>query len=148
MNTEVKEALNFQGYIHEDSADKIPEIKGVYCAYACTKNGKTNKWELQDIVYFGKSEEGDSSVRTRVNAHKSADDNARSTLKKGEKLAYAYARADNPDVCEKALVAAHENLPRLANDRLTNGYKGPSVELTITGKAYGMLTKIHFDSFE
>ena len=148
MDAEVKETQDFQGYIHEDASEKIPEIKGVYCAYACTKNTKTNKWELQDIVYFGKSEEGDSSIRTRVIAHKSANDNARSTLTKGEKLAYAYAKTDNPDVCEKALVAAHDDLPRLSNDRLTNGYKGPSVELAITGKARGMKTRIHFDSGE
>ena len=148
MNTEVKEVLDFQGYIHEDSADKIPEIKGVYCAYACIKNAKTSKWELRDIVYFGKSEEGTSSIRARVIAHKSANDNARSVLNKDEKLAYAYAKADNPDVCEKALVAAHDDLRRLANDRLTIGYKGPSVELTIEGKAYGMKEKIRFDDGE
>lgn len=148
MDAEVKASLDFQGYTLEDSADKIPDIKGVYCAYACTKNAKSNMWELQDIVYFGKSEEGDSSIRTRVIAHKSKDDNARSTLTKDEKLAYAYAKTDKPDVCEKALVAAHENLPRLANDRLTRGYKGPSVKLTITGKAYGMKKQIHFDRAE
>ena len=148
MDIEVKETLDFQGYTLEDASDKIPEIKGVYCAYACAKNAETNKWELQDIVYFGKSEDGDSSVRSRVIAHKSANDNARSTLKHGEKLAYAYAKADNPDVCEKALVAAHDDLRRLANDRLTNGYKGPSVELTIEGKAYGMKEKIRFDDGE
>ena len=148
MDAEVKEALDFQGYIHEDASELIPEIKGVYCAYACTKNAKTNKWELQDIVYFGKAEEGDSSIRARVIAHKSVNDNARSTLKKDEKLAYAYAKTDSPDVCEKALVAAHDDLLRLANDRLTNGYKGPSVELSIMGKAYGMKTNIHFDSGE
>lgn len=146
MSKEIKEQLEFRGYFLEDDADRIPEnVCGVYCAYACSFNATTNQWEGTDIVYFGKS---GGDVLGRVNDHKKVGDNARRTLARGEKLIYCYAKTDNEIVCEKALVAAHENLPRLANDKLTNGYKGPAVDLTIIGKAYGMKTTIHFDGAE
>ena len=108
----VIETLKFEGYILEDAYELIPAIKGVYCAYASKKNFVTGNWDVGDIVYFGKSEEGDSTIRARVYAHMDPNDNARSTLKKGEKLAYSYAATDNPDVCELALVAKHAELPR------------------------------------
>ena len=72
------------------------------------------------------------------------NDNARSTLKKGEKLAYSYAATDNPDVCERALVAKHAELPRLANDKLTSGYVGPTVLISTSGNNQGMANVILF----
>lgn len=148
MNEAVFEDLEFAGYILEDNYNEIPEIKGVYCAYACSKNPQTNKWTLGDIVYFGKAEEGDSSIRARVIAHMNKDDNARKTLRKGEKLAYAYAKTDNASVCERALIAEHKDLPRLANDKLTGEYEGPMVFLTTSGKNKGISEEILFLSNE
>ena len=144
MRDAVIENLKFEGYILEDNYAQIPEIKGVYCAYACAKNQVTGKWELGDIVYFGKSEDGDSTIRARVYAHMDLNDNARSTLKEGEKLAYSYAATDNPDVCERALVAKHAELPRLANDKLTSGYVGSTVLISTSGKNQGMANVILF----
>lgn len=143
MSEPIKETLEFQGYVWEGNSAKIPEkICGVYCAYACKLNNLTNTWVGSDIVYFGKS---GGDVRGRVNDHNKAGDNARKTLQKGEGLLYCYAATDHENECEKALVAAHANLPRLANDKLTDGYKGPEIHLTIKGDAYGMRSQIDFD---
>ena len=142
MPKEIKEHLEFKGYFLEDNADMIPEkVCGVYCAYACSFNPETNKWAGTDIVYFGKS---GGDVRGRVNDHKKVGDNARKTLKSGEKLLYCYAETDQEAECEKALVAAHDTLPRLANDKLTHGYDGPAIHLVVSGDAYGIVKNIRF----
>jgi len=142
MSKSISEMLDFVGYTLEDDYERIPEnVCGVYCAYSCSLNPKTCKWVIGDIVYFGKS---DGDVRGRIYDHKEKGDNARKTLKSGEKLAYCYAKTEHEIECEKALVAAHSNLPRLANDKLTDGYKGPEIHLTITGDAYGMKSGISF----
>ncbi len=142
MSKEIEQTLEFKGYFLEDNADKIPEnVCGVYCAYACSFNAETNRWVGTDIVYFGKS---GGDVRGRVSDHKKVDDNARKTLTRGEKLLYCYAETDRESECEKALVAAHDNLPRLANDKLTHGYDGPTIHLVISGDAYGMAKDIRF----
>ena len=146
MSKEVKETLKFSGYVLEDRSSDIPEIKGVYCAYAASYNPQERKWVGKDIVYFGKSEEGDGNIRARVNAHKQSDDAARRTLEDGEKLLYTYAATDNADVCERALVAAHSHLPRLANTQLTNGYVGPKISLTMMGACYGIRPQINFEA--
>lgn len=143
----IDETLTFEGYVLEDHDDRIPEKKGVYCAYACSLDEK-NEWVGTDVVYFGKAEEGDSTIRARVIAHKADDDGARRTLGDGEKLIYSYAETDNPDACEKALVEAHSALPRLANDRLTHGYKGPEIKLQIKGKAAMLHKSIYFPANE
>lgn len=148
MSKPVFENLKFEGYVLEDNYNNIPEIKGVYCAYACSKNPQTNNWMLGDIVYFGKAEEGDSSIRARVVAHMDPEDNARKTLREGEKLAYAYAKTDNASVCERALIAKHKDLPRLANDKLTGEYEGPMVSLMTSGKNKGISEEILFLSNE
>lgn len=148
MNKPINETLEFKGYFLEDNYAAVPEVKGVYCAYAASKNADTGKWEGLDIVYFGKSEEGDSSVRKRIYAHMAEGDSARGTLKDGEKLLYAYAETEYPDACEKALVAAHSDLPRLANEKLVDGYAGPKILLAITGKCWGMKSPIGFESTE
>lgn len=148
MGNWVIETLKFEGYILEDAYELIPAIKGVYCAYASKKNSVTGNWDVGDIVYFGKSEEGDSTIRARVYAHMDPNDNARSTLKEGEKLAYSYAATDNPDVCERALVAEHAELPRLANDKLTSGYVGPTVLISTSGNNQGMANIIFFQGNE
>ena len=146
MSKEVKETLKFSGYVLEDRSSDIPEIKGVYCAYAASYDPQRDAWGGTDIVYFGKSEDGDGNIRARVNAHKQLDDTARRTLKEGEKLLYTYAATDNADVCERALVAAHSHLPRLANTQLTDGYIGPRISLTIMGACYGIEPQINFEA--
>ncbi|MBE6381528.1 MAG: hypothetical protein E7049_00760 [Lentisphaerae bacterium] len=144
MAKAIEEMLNFKGYFLEDHADMIPEnVCGVYCAYACSLNAETNKWVGTDIVYFGKS---GGDVRGRVNDHKKVGDNARRTLTNGEKLLYCYAKTDNEIECEKALVAAHKDLPRLANTLLTDGYVGPKISLTIKGDCYGIKSGIEFEA--
>lgn len=148
MSTPITETLEFRGYFLEDNYASVPEVKGVYCAYAASKNKETGKWEGTDIVYFGKSEEGDGSVRKRIYAHMAEGDGARSTLRTGEKLLYTYAKTEYPDACEKALVAAHSNLPRLANEKLTDGYKGPKILMAIIGKCWGIKRLIAFESTE
>ena len=54
--------------------------------------------------------------------------------------------ACNADVCERALVAAHSHLPRLANTQLTDGYIGPRISLTIMGACYGIEPQINFEA--
>ena len=143
MREPITETLEFKGYVWEGNSQNIPEkVCGVYCAYACKHNKLTNEWVGSDIVYFGKS---GGDVRGRVNDHKKAGDTARKTLQKGEGLLYCYAETDHEEECEKALVAAHSNLPRLANDKLTGGYKGPVIHLTITGASFGICGQIDFD---
>lgn len=146
MSRPIVETLDFVGYTLEDDYERIPEnVRGVYCAYACLYDNDKKQWIGTDIVYFGRS---DSDIRGRVYKHRAENDNARKTLKEGEKLIYCYARTDYEIECEKALVAAHADLPRLANDKLTGGYKGPEIHLQVAGKASGIRTRIDFASAE
>ena len=144
MDTVIEEPLSFTGYFLEDNADSIPEkVCGVYCAYACSFDGTKKQWIGSDIVYFGKS---GGDIRGRVKDHAKLGDQARRTLNKGEKLIYCYANTDNEIECEKALVAAHSHLERLANTQLINGYVGPKISLTINGDCYGIKAKIDFEA--
>jgi hypothetical protein len=144
MDKVIEETLSFTGYFLEDNPNDIPgKVCGVYCAYACSFDMAKNQWIGSDIVYFGKS---GGDIRGRVKDHAKLGDQARRTLNKGEKLIYCYAHTDNEIECEKALVAAHSHLERLANTQLTNGYVGPKISLTIKGDCCWIKPQIDFEA--
>ena len=130
--------LWFFGYFNEADLSRFDGKIGVYCAYACNKNG-----QLSDLVYIGRS--GDD-IQNRVVAHQNKDDEARSTLREGEHLAYSFAETNDHELCETVLIARHRNLlPRLANRQLVKPYEGEPVSLTLSGATHQLVTTISYD---
>jgi len=133
-------SLVFEGYYNETNLARFDGKIGVYCAYATNADGK-----LSDLVYIGRS--GDN-IKNRVLAHQDENDEARSTLKKGEHLAYSFAETNEHELCEEVLIARHRDYPRLANTKLKKPYEGKSVHLTISGKCLMLHTDIQYNGPE
>ena len=133
-------SLAFEGYYDETNLARFDGKIGVYCAYATNADGK-----LSDLVYIGRS--GDN-IKNRVVAHQDKNDEARSTLKKGEHLAYAFAETNEHELCEKVLIAKHRDSPRLANTKLKKPYEGNAVHLRLSGKCRGLETDIQYEGPE
>lgn len=140
MNSRQLIELEFVGYYAESYLDMFDGKIGVYCAYATTADGT-----LSDLVYIGRS--GDN-IKNRVVAHQDKNDEARSTLKKGEHLAYAFAETNEHELCEKVLIAKHRDSPRLANTKLKKPYEGNAVHLRLSGKCRGLETDIQYEGPE
>lgn len=128
--------LDFSGYYSETDLSRFDGKIGVYCAYACNAAG-----ELSDLVYIGRS--GDN-IKSRVEAHQNKDDEARSTLKAGEHLAYSFAETKEHELCETVLIARHRDFPRLANSQLRKPYEGEPVLLNLTGAVHQLHTTIAY----
>ena len=133
-------SLAFEGYYDETNLARFDGKIGVYCAYATNADGK-----LSDLVYIGRS--GDN-IKNRVLAHQDNNDEARSTLKKCEHLAYAFAETNEHELCEEVLIVRHRDSPRLANTKLKRPYEGNAVHLKLSGKCRGLETDIEYDGTE
>ena len=133
-------SLVFEGYYSETDLTRFDGKIGVYCAYATNDKGV-----LSDLVYIGRS--GDN-IKNRVLAHQDNNDEARSTLKKSEHLAYAFAETNEHELCEEVLIARHRDSPRLANTKLKKPYEGNAVHLKLSGKCQGLETDIQYDGQE
>ena len=133
-------SLVFEGYYNETDLTRYDGKIGVYCAYATNADGI-----LSDLVYIGRS--GDN-IKNRVVAHQDKNDEARSTLEKGEHLAYAFAETKEHELCEEVLIARHRYSPRLANTKLKKQYEGTAVHLKLSGKCLGLKTDIQYNGPE
>lgn len=135
--------LEFKGYYL--SADKLPEVTGIYLVYTYVYNESTEKKTLNKLLYIGKSQKTDSTnLRNEVKQHV---ENGRfeSSIKEGEQLCFSYAVCDGRslDVVENCLIFMQSGL---INKNLLYSFKHESslpVTISVSGRC-ALLDKTTF----
>ena len=102
--------LDFTGYFL--SADKLPEVTGVYHVYTGVYNSADNTVKLSHLLYIGKSQKTeDTNLRKEVMQHV---ENGKFDpyIKPGEQLFFSYATCDGRslDVVENGLIFMQSGL--------------------------------------
>ena len=120
-------SLDFQGYWLERNGRDVPAASGVYCVYACTYSGTTDKVSLRLLIYIGES--GD--VRGRILNHEKLSD-WRAHLRGGEELCFSFASVGSTDRerVEAALIFHHKPVE---NIEFKNSFPFDTTNITTSG---------------
>lgn len=119
--------LNFEGYWRECNKGGLPNYSGVYLVYRCVYSEKTNRVNLKDIIYIGKS----SNIHDRHIEHEKLP-LFENQLQDGEQICYSCAKVDSQDLewVEKALIFAQKPI---LNDEGKEHYDAMPAHIQLDG---------------